>query len=314
MKLNILLILLTCILLFGCNSNKQTNILNPVDSLGWQESEEYYFQLASVIKNHNNTLYIGNGGSGEILVFDADNNEFRFKFGKSGKGPGEFTNITDIEVFDDQIFAADFRGSRISVFSLEGEYIRQLKSEMVFFLEASYETVYGSRFPVAPGSKLFTIDGDSVQIVFDAHQWAADTYGLKYEDKDVLNRWYNFNTIDNDLLIVMRFAPYLALINKSGEILEQDYETPPIKYEAEMIVYGKPQQFKDGFILPVSYFMNENGELSYLYYYKNKRIVKEWYLDMRKQRAMLFYNWDLTGNVAWIPMLEGDRIYKFVIE
>ncbi len=308
------LIILTGILLWGCNNSGKTKVLNPVDSLGWQESEEYYFQQANVIKSYNNTLYIGNNASGEIFAFDSASKLFKFKFGKNGKGPGEFTNITDIEVFKDKIFTADFRGSRISVFSLEGDFVRQFKSDLAFFLESTDKTIFGSRFPVAPDSKLFSIDGDSLKHIFDAHEWAAENYGLKYEDKNVLNRWYNFNTIDDNLLIAMRFAPYMVLVNESGNILDQNYEDPPVKHDADMMVYGKPQQYEEGFILPVSYFWNKDDEKSYLYYYKNNKIVREWYLDLNSQRAMLFYNWDLTDNVAWIPMLEGDRLYKFVIE
>ena len=314
MKIYTLLILLFTIFMFGCNNSDKISVLNPVDSLGWQESEDFYFQAVYSTKNHNGTMYTGNDGSGEILVFDESSLDFKFKFGKMGNGPGEFGNITDIEVFKDQVYVADFRNSRISVFSLEGEYKKLYKSDLAFFIEGGDNVFYGSRFPVAPGSKIFVMDGDSLRSIFDVHEWAAKTYGMNYEDKNAIHRWYSFNTIGDDLLVAMRFGPYKALINKDGEIIRQDYEEPEILETGSQVIYGKPQQYKDGFVQPVSYNFQKEGEKSYLYYYKNSKVVKTWYLDMGEQSAMMFYDWDLSGNIAWVPMLSGDKIYKFILE
>ncbi len=315
MKKTILLITIILLLTVSCSrSNSKLTTLSPVDSLGWQESEDFFFKFIGNIENHDGKLFAGNAGSFEILVFDEESLDFRYKFGKRGKGPGEFAKFADIEVFKNQLYIADNYNSRISVFNTDGEYKRLFKSDLAFFIEGGINTLYGSRFPVAPGSKIFIIEGDSLKDIFDVHGWASETYGLKYEDNNKLNRWYSFNTIDDNLLVAMRFAPYKVLIDNTGKILNQSLETPEIIEDATTTIYGKPYQYKEGFVQPITYNWDNKREISYLYYYKNNKVQRKWYLDMGEKKSLIYYNWDLTGNAAWIPMIDEGLVYKFVIE
>ena len=320
MKKTILLISIVLLLTVSCSrSNSKITTLSPVDSLGWQESEEFFFKYITTIENYDGKLFAGNAGSFEILVFDEESLDYLYKIGREGKGPGEFSGIYDTEIFDDKLYIADIMNSRISIFDLTGKYIRMIKSDLAFFIEGGTKTLYGTKIPSVQGSGIMVIDGDSLINIFDVHGWAAETHGLKYEDEDnergKYNRWYNFNTIDDNLLVAMRFAPYKVLIDKSGKILNYDYEIPKVLHESERILYGKPYQYKEGFVQPITYNWDNKREISYLYYYKDNKVQRKWYLDMGEKKSLLYYNWDLTGNTAWIPMRSDDAlVYKFVIE
>jgi len=100
---------------------------NPISSItltktvAFKNSEEITFgQLNAIDVDDSGNVYIvenSNGNEG-IYVFDSEGT-YKNKIGRSGKGPGEFQALFDIEVFGDQIFTLDGTLLRIQVFSSE---------------------------------------------------------------------------------------------------------------------------------------------------------------------------------------------------
>lgn len=90
-------------------------------TVAFESSEETIFgQLNAIEVDNSGTVYIVEKSDGNegIYVFDAEG-AYINKIGRSGRGPGEFQNLFDIEVFGDRIFTLDGTLLRIQVFSSE---------------------------------------------------------------------------------------------------------------------------------------------------------------------------------------------------
>jgi hypothetical protein len=77
-----------------------------IDSVAFENSEEVSFgQLTDVDVDNSGTVYIVEGSSGNegIYVFDSEGT-YIDKIGESGRGPGEFQALFDIDIADDQIY------------------------------------------------------------------------------------------------------------------------------------------------------------------------------------------------------------------
>lgn len=72
-------------------------------------------------------IYVADGQSLEVRVFDADGS-FLFRFGRSGRGPGEFGAIDGLATAPDgTLFARDPGVFRVTRFDAEGEYLSDFR-------------------------------------------------------------------------------------------------------------------------------------------------------------------------------------------
>ena len=76
-------------------------------------------------------IYSLNGVLGKVIVFTKSGKE-KLSFGRPGKGNAELNLPRGISIKNQQVFIADTGNARISVFNLQGEYVRHilLKSEI----------------------------------------------------------------------------------------------------------------------------------------------------------------------------------------
>ncbi|MCK4708314.1 MAG: 6-bladed beta-propeller, partial [Gammaproteobacteria bacterium] len=83
--------------------------------------------LPSDVAVTNKFIYVVDGGKHRIVVFDLQG-EYKFSFGKNGKGKTEFNYPVGIDVASDStVYVADSGNKRIQVFNTKGKYIRQFK-------------------------------------------------------------------------------------------------------------------------------------------------------------------------------------------
>ncbi len=73
----------------------------------------------------NGDIYILNGVLSQIMVF-SKNGKHKFTFGKNGKGDGELNLAMAISIKNQSVYIADTGKARISIFNLQGEFIRNL--------------------------------------------------------------------------------------------------------------------------------------------------------------------------------------------
>ncbi len=314
MRLKFLLIILIGILFWGCNNSNNVTVLNPVDSLGWQESEEFYFTLVNSICSSGDLLIVNDAMDRSINVFDKNTLEFKYKFGEEGNGPGEFYTIFYIAADNEHIYTADLPMSRLSMFSLTGDYINSFKADNIYHMAASNNYVYGTATPFLDNAEVYRIQADSVMNIFDVHKWAAKKYGVTYEEKNKLNKWYNIETLGDNLLISLRLLPHKVLIDNNGKILYDEYEKPVITENVDMIWYGQIKEYKQGFIQPASLIENNKIFKVNLYYYKDNKIVKAWEMNTGSKQFIHEYNWLLDEDNIWMFDINKPVLYKYSLK
>jgi hypothetical protein len=87
---------------------------------------EFFSNLVSVAVDDSGAVYACDYAANNIKKFNADG-EFLRIIGKEGQGPGEFGSPLQIDVVRDRLIVWDSMNMRISLLSLEGEYIKSIK-------------------------------------------------------------------------------------------------------------------------------------------------------------------------------------------
>ncbi len=74
----------------------------------------------------NGDIYVLNGVEAQVIVF-SENGKRKYAFGRPGKGRSELNLPMAISIKNKQVFIADTGNARISVFDLQGKFVRQIK-------------------------------------------------------------------------------------------------------------------------------------------------------------------------------------------
>lgn len=78
-------------------------------------------------------VYVLDRQANELRIFAPDGSHLQTT-GRSGEGPGEFTNANGLVwMTPDSLLVVDQRGSRYSVFTRDGEYVRSVRRHLDFF-------------------------------------------------------------------------------------------------------------------------------------------------------------------------------------
>lgn len=74
------------------------------------DGEYVLFRVTAVALDEQGALIVANGGSHEILVFDAATGALKQRFGRRGRGPGEFSMPAGVWLRGDSVVVYDARG------------------------------------------------------------------------------------------------------------------------------------------------------------------------------------------------------------
>jgi hypothetical protein len=115
-------------------------------SIGVAEgAEEYMFQDArEVVAGNNDRVFVSDFRSVHVRVFDKFGN-YITTVGRKGQGPGEFGQVTNIQITpENELLVHDRYTRRLSFFSLDGKYLRtvQLKEIQAGRVEVNSEDNY----------------------------------------------------------------------------------------------------------------------------------------------------------------------------
>ncbi|MFH0991226.1 MAG: 6-bladed beta-propeller [bacterium] len=88
------------------------------------ESQASYYKIRDIAVSNNEELFLGDGSECYVRVLDAKTGEEIRKFGRKGKGPGEFQDINRLRIeSDSRLLVLDSRSKIITLFSRVGKYI-----------------------------------------------------------------------------------------------------------------------------------------------------------------------------------------------
>jgi len=94
-------------------------------------SEPVLWHIRDIRVNSQGGFVVANDGESQVLLYNRDGTLAR-AFGRSGEGPGEFRQITSMDLgADDSILVFDRALQRISVFSSNGTYARSARVDPV---------------------------------------------------------------------------------------------------------------------------------------------------------------------------------------
>lgn len=100
----------------------------PILRIGLQDGPPEYqlYRASSAIRLADGRIVVANGGTNELRFYGPDGRHL-FSGGRTGEGPGEFRDLQRVWlVSGDSLLAYDFGPTRLSVFTLDGEFVRTL--------------------------------------------------------------------------------------------------------------------------------------------------------------------------------------------
>ena len=99
--------------------------LRELASIGSADGPASFGRVRSITADRDGNVYVADAQASEIRVFSPDGTHLR-TIGRSGAGPGEFTDLYSIAWMGDTLAALDPRAGRISLLSRTGEWIGQI--------------------------------------------------------------------------------------------------------------------------------------------------------------------------------------------
>ena len=100
----------------------------PVVSIGTRDASDafQFYRVGDATRLADGRIVVANGGSNELLVFDADGNHLEAWAGQ-GDGPGEFWDLSTVRPWPgDSLIAGDSQQGRASIFDLAGAHGRTM--------------------------------------------------------------------------------------------------------------------------------------------------------------------------------------------
>lgn len=180
---------------------------------------------ASFDFDSSGNLYVLDSSTSHVYTWSSDG-KFRFFFGRSGQGPGEFSVANRLNICNNEIYILDNFRKMIIVFSLDGNYIRTLKTPLFNYKNFAilnknillpYSTTDGNDSPdehIAfslynpKGKKLKDII--SFKIGLETHQDAYPAYSPDYDIQ---------RNKKGELFISFSSQPKIWQISPGGQIL-----------------------------------------------------------------------------------------------
>lgn len=188
---------------------------------------------------HNNKIYFCSQFEDEIVVFDIDGN-YLARIGNFGQGPGDFSRPLDIFIYKDKIFISDNGNARIQVFSLDGEFERQIKIINIM-----------SDFVILK-DKIFILSTDRTGLIDRDNAYIFKIFNMKGEllktiKKSFTSKYNNFiydnqvilRLVNNSIHCLQQYGTTYRIYNDNGELQKEfhlslnpleDKEYKKIKY------------------------------------------------------------------------------------
>ncbi|MCI4445124.1 MAG: 6-bladed beta-propeller [Candidatus Aminicenantes bacterium] len=98
---------------------KEISLKNP-------DGRPFFFKPLSLLFDRQE-LFIAESGDYRIQVYSPDGKPKR-SIGKKGKGPAEFDGLIGLDIFEDQVYAADSFNNMIKIFDRKGNYLGGFKT------------------------------------------------------------------------------------------------------------------------------------------------------------------------------------------
>ncbi len=173
--------------------------LGVAGTSGWDH--QHFNKPTDVAVAHDGSIYVSDGyGNRRIAKFSPEG-YFLLEWGRSGDKPGEFNEVHNVALdHEGRVYVADRINRRIQVFTGDGQFISQWKTEA---LGCPWGLAYG------PDDFLYMVDGGDMSSCLPGRGRIArlDLGG------NVLEQWSSFGNYDGQL-----FWGHDIAVGKSGDV------------------------------------------------------------------------------------------------
>ncbi len=284
--------------------------------------EEYMFsEIPSIAVDDENRIYAVDSKEAHIKVFD-ENGSYLRTIGRKGQGPGEIgrTNYVSI-TSQNELMLLDAGNRRITFFSQDGEFIKNISSAELFLLQTKIDTdgnIIGFHYVVGGENPRYELKK------FDAelnHLFSVSSSPLPSASTDGFNpffpvlRWdvINGNQIvcgymkDYELTIYDAEGNLVKRITKEYLRVEVTQEDVDERLEGEEL----PPEMKDTMAIP-----KYHSPFNWIITDDEGRIFAKTYERMASQGGYYYDVFDAEGKcIASIPLktrpflLKGGKLY-----
>ncbi len=168
-RLLIVLLIVSGCGIIGCDRKVESKAgkLSVIDSLGWQEDENYNFGGLVYTAIKDNELFVADPSACEIRIYDFETMKFDRKFGVKGHGPGELNFIGPFTISESgDIIVPDPSSLTITIFDKSGQYKETLKTDFPNSVKFFNDKMYVMEYSTKPQCCIKTIeDGNEVKIL-----------------------------------------------------------------------------------------------------------------------------------------------------
>ncbi|MFQ6108748.1 MAG: 6-bladed beta-propeller [Candidatus Aminicenantales bacterium] len=213
--------------------------------------EEYRFSMVrSLDVDVQEQIYVLDSKESIIRVYDREGHHLR-SFGKPGQGPGELERPRGISIYDSQVLVAEI-GRKLSVFSLEGEFIRRISTKEYWVLSARCDSAgniivtEGHLDPDKPLYRVLKFDPE-MNLLFKIAESPAPNAVKGFNPFMAVSYW----TVDyHDCITYGYPADYtIQVFSPEGKLLRKirrEYDPVPISEEEkkEFLREERPPQIK----------------------------------------------------------------------
>jgi len=121
---------------------KLSEMVENIEVVELESNKESFFYNSGGIRVGKKFILVFDSGSNKVLLFDRSG-KFLYKIGKEGKGPGEYIELLNAAIDDDegQILLGDVGGKKLLLFNINGKFIGEHPYDIDtpgFFIKSIY--------------------------------------------------------------------------------------------------------------------------------------------------------------------------------
>ena len=228
------------------------------------EGDRFITHVSAMHKS-GDVLYLSGQGYGHIFALDNDLRVLR-TFGRSGEGPGEFSEVPhNLYAEGNRVYGLQGGSKNVHVFSLEGNYLRSFSVEPVAYVVSQGISVNNQGDVYIASS--FPVDPYSIT-KFDSSGTVIKTFGgiLTTSYSETLNRRLSgrlITVINNKYLLAVGLSvPVIEKYSLDGELI-QSSDLSDTPYFRERLDYAEESysQASGGIVSVISYMATLNSRL-----------------------------------------------------
>lgn len=253
--------------------------------------EEYMFEnIRFIITDDRERIYVSEGAGNltHIKVFDKSGKHIT-TIGRQGQGPGEFTQISNIQITpENELMVHDRYSHKLTFFSLDGEYLR---STLYIGVEiAGLRVTSKGEYLVRTYDYQKPINYDSLNISYEAKKYSSDFKFIRmiakdsYRKSEVLQSWMMIRFLSSDAFMCGNSETNeFHIYNPEGELVRRimgDFR--PIEINQEEKQKRGFTRYKDlpsHFPAFQDFSMDEEGRI-YAQLYERQMDKDKYYFDV----------------------------------